>query len=79
MDDIKEQEAEMCRQRFVDGIGENLELVIEEFGQQLLPMFSTGALEEELMRRGYSIILSRRVSEVERVKGWKTKEEKALL
>ena len=49
---MKEQEAEMAMQRWLEDVGDNLELVVEEYGVEIVKHISTEVLRNELRDRG---------------------------
>jgi len=46
MDDIKEQEAEMAMERWLEDVGENLELVLDRYHKNIIAM---------LVEEGYDV------------------------
>jgi len=48
MDDIKEQEAEMAMERWLEDVGENLELVLDRYHENIIAM---------LVEEGYDVNL----------------------
>ena len=52
---MKEQEAEMAMQRWLEDVGDNLELVVEEYGVEIVKHISSAVLSNELRDRGYKV------------------------
>jgi hypothetical protein len=52
---MKEQEAEMAMQRWLEDVGDNLELVVEEYGVEIVKHISSKVLSNELRGRGYKV------------------------